>query len=167
MLVGNTRITDFAQIAPIIVPVNLATGANNGDWINMRDFHRCAIVVMAAVGTAANDITLTLQQATDNASGGVKALNFTRVDVKEAVDISGVGQFTEVTQSAGNTYTSGTNGESQLVYVLDFAHDDLDIENDFDHVRVNIAQAGAAKVGCAFAICYGPKFGVDPQLSVL
>lgn len=164
---GNLRITDFAQIASMIVPVNLATGANDGDWINMRDFHRCAVVVIAAAGSAANDITLTAQQASDNAGTGAKALTFTRVDVKQGASLAAIGQFTEVTQAAGETYTSATNGEEQLIYVLDFDHDDLDITNDFDHIRVNIAQAGAAKVGAAIAICYGPKFGVDPQLSVL
>lgn len=164
---GNLRLTDFANIASVIKPVNLATGANNGDWINLANFQRVAIILFFEAGTAANDATLTAQQAQDNSGTGAKALTFTRLDVKQGSDLEAIGQFTETTQSASETYTSATNGEEEGIYVLDFAAEDLDIDNDFDHVRINVAQVGAAKVGAALAIAYGPKFGSVPAKSII
>ena len=167
MPTGNLRLLDIAQIASVIAPVNLATGANSGDYIAMKDFHRVAMIVQAAAGTAANDLTITALQATDAAGTGSKALNFTRIDVKQGADVQAIGQFTEVTQAAANTYTEATNGEEELIYVVDFMPEDLDIANDFTHITIDIAQVGAAKVGSVVAVAFGPKFGQDPQLSVL
>lgn len=164
---GNLRLTDFAQVVPAIMPVNLASGVNAGDWINMAHFHRCAIIVVAAAGTAANDLTITMSQATDNTGAGSKSLNFTRVDVKQGADLAAIGQFSVETQAAADSYTEGTNGEEQLLYVLDFGDDDLDVANGFDHVQPAIAQVGAAKIGAVIAIPYGPKFGAQVQRSVL
>ncbi len=164
---GNLRFTDFAQIATAFVPVDLNDGANNGDWINMKNFHRCAVVVIAAAGTAANDLTLTLTQATDNAAAGEKALNFTEIFTKQGASLAAIPTWTKVTQSAGNTYTNGTNGEEQLIYVVDIAAEDLDIANDFDHIQASIAQVGAAKVGTVLMIPYGPKQGTELGITVL
>lgn len=164
---GNLRFTDFAQIATGIKPVNLASAANNGDWINLKNFHRCAVVVVADDGTAANDLTLTMTQATDNAGAGEKALNFTEIFTKQGSDLEAIATWTKVTQTAANTYTSATNGEEELIYVVDFAAEDLDIANDFDHIQATIAQVGAAKVGTVLMIPYGPKFGVETGVTVI
>ncbi len=159
---GNLRLTDFAQIASVIKPVDLNDGANNGDWINLEKYQRVAIVLFFDDGTAANDITVTAQQAQDASGTGAKALTFTRLDSKQGSDLEAIGEFTEVTQSASETYTSGTNGEEEGIYVFDFLPEDLDIDNDFDHVRINVAQVGASKIGAALAIAFGPKFGSVP-----
>lgn len=164
---GNLRLLDMAQIVQSTVPVDLNGGAQNGDWISMKNFHRVAFIVSAAVGTAGSDVTITAQQATDNAGSGAKALTYARLDVKQAVDITGVGQFTKVERTASEDYTDTDNGEEQLVYVVDFGAQDLDIANNFDHVRLNLDAPGATKLGSVVAIAYGPKFGVEPGRSVL
>lgn len=164
---GNLRFVDFANVASVVDPVDLADGANNGDWINMSEYHRCAFIVIAAAGTAANDLTVTMTQATTNTGTGEKALNFTEVFTKQGAALNAIGTFTKQTQSAGNTYTDGTNGEEQLIYVLDFAGEQLDIDNDFDHVQLTIAQVGAAKIGAVIAIPYGPKNAAEGGVSVL
>ncbi len=166
-MVGNLRLNDFAQIVSAIVPVDLATASNPGDYVTLKDYHRCAVVVQAAAGTAANDITVTMQQATDVSGTGAKALDFTRVDVKQGADVQAIAQFTEVTQAAGNTYTSDTNGEEELIYVFEFLAEDLDIDNDFDCLNVTVSQAGAAKVGSAHYVLFEPKNATSPQVGAI
>jgi hypothetical protein len=164
---GNLRFLEKNQIVQAIDPVDLNSGANAGDWVSLKNYHRCAVVVEANNGTAANDITLTLLQATDVSGSDSKALNFTRIDVKQATDIGAVAQFTEVTQAAANTYTSATNGESELIYVIDFLDTDLDVDGGFDCIQLSINQAGAAKVGSALYILHDPKYGTDPGLGAI
>lgn len=164
---GNLRLVDFAEIVSIIQPVDLNAGVNNGDYVNVKNYQRVTFIVSANNGTAANDLTVTLQQATDAAGTGAKALNFTEIYEKEGTSLASVEQFTKQTQSAANTYTSGTNGENELLYVLDVAPETLDIDNDFDWVTVNLNQVGAAKVGSVIAILHGPKSGEDPQKTAI
>lgn len=153
----NKLFIEGAQIVPAIMPIDLNAGANNGDWVSMKDFNRCTVLVLASAGTAANDLTMTVRQATDVSGTDAKALNFTRIDSKQGT-LSSIGQFTEVTQSAANTYTDGTNGEDQLLYAVDFQGADLDVDNGFDCVQVQLNQVGAAKVGTALYILSEPKF---------
>lgn len=157
----NTNIlgAEAMNIVPAIIPVNLATGANAGDWVSMKNYHRCTVLIFAAVGSASSDLTATMEQAQDVAGTGAKALNFTRIDVKEAVSLLATGGWTTVEQAAGNTYVSLTNGESQMVYAIDFLGEDLDTDNAFDCLRLSIAQVGAAKVGCALYLMREPRNG--------
>ena len=162
---ANMRITEFSQIQTVIQPVNLATGANAGDWINAANYMRTALVVVAAVGTAGSDLTVNLMQAKDNTGTDAKALDFTRIDIKQGVSLAAVGEFTRVDQAASNSYVNTDNGESELVYVLDVQAADLDIDNDFTHLTVDIPAVGAAKIGSVVAMSLVPKFGEEPQLS--
>jgi hypothetical protein len=164
----NQHILEKLTIASGIKPVNLATGNNTGDLVCMKNYGRLAVVLYCENGTATTgDVTITMQQATDAAAGGVKALTFTRVDHKQGTDLEAVGQFTEVTQTAASTYTNTDSGENEQIIVIDVKAEDLDIENNFDWVRVYIAQVGNAKIGAALYILHEPRYGTDPALSVI
>lgn len=153
------------NIVPAIIPVNLATGANVGDWVSMKNYHRCTVVIFAAAGTNGSDLTSVMEQATDVAgSGPAKALNFTRIDIKQAVSmLTGPGAWTTVEFAATNSYVNTDNGESQMVYAIDFLGEDLDTDNGFDCLRLTVNQVGAAKIGGAFYIMREPRNGSDAQ----
>lgn len=162
----NALGVENVQIVPAVMPIDLNSGANPGDWVSLKNYERVTVVVLASAGSAANDLTLTVNQAQDVSGTGSKALNFTRIDSKQGT-LTAVGQFSEVTQSAGNTYTEGTNGESQLLYAVDFLAEDFDVDNGFDCIQATLNQVGAAKVGCAFYLLWGPKYGKDPLPSAI
>lgn len=83
------------QIASGFVPVNLATAANNGDWVNLKLYARLLIIFFkGAAASGAEDPTVTLLQATDVAGTGSKALNIARAWTKTDADLTTIGQFT-------------------------------------------------------------------------
>ena len=153
------------QIIPAFMPVNIASGNNNGDWVNMKNFDRCAIVFVGAAGAASQDPTITVLQATSD-GGSSKALNFTRVDRKQATALTSVAAFTTVTQADGNTYTNDTLAELQKLVVIDISVDDMDVANGYDWLQANIADVGStSQLGVMLYVLHDPKYvtnGVTP-----
>src|SRR5437899_2301833 len=117
------KLVENAQIVAGFVPLDLQT-QRDGDWVLLRDFNHLTIVFYKGVGQAGENPTVTLQQATDNAGSGVKALTFTEIWKKQAADVQTVGQFTKTTQAAGNTY-SDVSGNLQAIWVLEIDADML------------------------------------------
>lgn len=155
----NQHATEKMQIASGFVPVNLATASNPGDWVSMKNFLRCAVVVFKAAGTAGDDPTITLEQATAVAGTGAKALNFTRIDAKRGADLLAIGQFTKTEQAAGNTFTSDTLAEEQAIIVIDVKAEDLDIDNGFDCIRATVSDVGTnSQIGAMLYILHDPKY---------
>ena len=52
------------QVQMAIVPVDLSTAANNGDWINVADYESVVCLLIKGAGTAGDDPVFKLQQAT-------------------------------------------------------------------------------------------------------
>lgn len=153
----NMHFLEKCQIVTAITPVNLATGANAGDWVNMSHYYRCAIVYTAGAGTAGQDATITVQQATSNAGANAKALNFTRVDTKSATAITSVAQFTTVSQAAGNTFTA-THAALQKLWVIDIDASTMDGENGFIYLQASINDVGTnSQIGGMLYILHDPR----------
>jgi hypothetical protein len=156
------------QLVPFFPPVNMATAANTGDWINMAKFKHCAIVLLKAIGTAGEDPTITVQQATAAAGTNAKALNFTKILVKQGALFTAIGQFTRVTQTAANTYTEATSAEAQALWVIEIDADELDVDNGFTFVQASVGDVGTdAQIGTAFAILSGASYVEDPAPSAI
>lgn len=142
---------DNLDIIPAIIPVDLQTADNNGDWINVEAFNKIVAVFFAAVGTAGDDPVFTLEQATTAAGGGAKALNFTDILKKQGAALTAVAQWTRVTQSAAGTYEDETSAELQKMYAVEIDPQYLDSVNGFKFVRLVIPDVGSnAQLGCAF-----------------
>lgn len=155
----NKHILEKLMIVAGIIPVDLESGANNGDWVSLKNYGRCAVVVYKAAGTAGDDPVITLKQATDVSGTNAKALNFTRIDAKVGVQ-TGIGQFTTVTQAAANTYTDAVSAEAQAVFVVDIKAEDLDIDGGFDCLQLSIPDTGSAgaEIGSAFYLLHEPRY---------
>lgn len=166
----NKHILEKLQIVSGVVPINLATGANDGDFVSLKGYGRCAVVFFAAAGVAAQDPTLVLEQAQDVANTGsnAKALDFTRVDTKQGAALTAVGTFTKVTQVANDEYTSDTAGETQQIWVVDIEAEMLDVDNGYDCIRARVADTGStAKLGCMLYLLHDPRFNTDPLPSAI
>ena len=137
------NLLDGLQLVEGFAPVDLQTAANNGDWVNSSNYHGIAVVFYSGVGTAGDDPTLTIQQATDNAGTSAKALNFTEIYVKQAASsLAAVANYTVVTQAAANTYTEATSAEQVALWSVQFDPIQLDVGNGFDHLRAPVADFG-------------------------
>lgn len=141
----NKHFLEKVQIVSGFVPVDMKTGANNGDYVSMKNYGRCAIVLHKGVGGAGEDPTIVLQQATSVAGTSVKALPYDRVDYKIGT-LTAQGTFTTAAPSAAaaaaGTYTLSGVGTVEAIIVFDIKAEDLDIDNGFDCIRATIADVG-------------------------
>ena len=155
-----SKLFDNCQLVSAILPVDSQSAANNGDFVSLKNYSKCAIVIHKAVGVAGDDPTATVTQATTVAGAGEKALNFTAIRVKQGADLAAIGTFTNTTQSAANTYTSLTSAEAACLWVIEINASDLDTANNFDCLRLCIPDTGAggAQLLSALYILSGPRF---------
>lgn len=163
----NQHLLEKMQIVAGFVPVNMATAANNGDWVSLKNYSRCAIVLFKGIGTAGEDPTITLLQAKDVAGGSSKALTFTRIDSKVGTQ-TGIGTFTTTTQAAANTYVDAVSAEAEAIIVIDILATDLDIANGFDCIQAAVADVGInAQIGGLLYLLHEPKFQTAPLPSAI
>lgn len=159
-------LAEEVQIAAGFVPVDMAAGANNGVWVSLKNHRHLAIVFFKAAGAVGEAPTVTVQQASDVAGTGAKALNFTRVDKKDNANVLTVGQFTKTTQASANTHALAA-GNTQAIVLIEFNAEDLDAEGGFDCVRATVADVGTtAQVGALLYILTGPRY-TPPQSVVV
>ena len=162
----NKHILEKLQIVPAVIPVDLQTGANTGDYVDLSNYGRCAIVFLAAAGTAGDDPVISLRQATDVADAGGKALNFDRIDVKNGT-LTSVGTFTSIANTDSD-YTDDASAEVQNLWVIDIKAEDLDIDNGYCCLRVNVADVGThAKLGALLYLLHEPRYAANPVPSAI
>ncbi len=162
----NQHIVEKLQICQGFLPVAMNAGANAGDWVSLKGYFRCAVVFFKAVGTNGDDPTITLEQASKVDGTGVKALNITRVDKKQAAtNLLAVGTYTKSTAASPashdtfstNTWTNSDLAEQAAIVVIDIDATDLDVANGFCCVRASIADVGTnAQLGGVIYMLHDP-----------
>lgn len=168
MNIGNSRFAERVNLCIAIKPIDFSGGANAGDWVSLKGYERCAIILVGKVGTSGTDLTVTLNQAQNVAGLNSKALTaITHVDTKEGADLLAIGQYTGVDQAAASTYTFANNEQLDQIYVLDIQGTDLDKDNNYDCLQISVNQGSAAKLITALYALYDPKFGSDPLPSAI
>jgi hypothetical protein len=111
-----------AVIAAVIDPDLNTAAAHSSGWISMSDFPAIqAIILVGDLGTSAT-LDAKLEQATDSSGTGVK-------------DVSGKA-ITQLTQA-------GTD-ESNQQAIINCRAEELDIANDFTHVRLTMTVGTAS-----------------------
>ena len=154
----SEKFLQMADIVSAFVPVDMQTGANDGDWISMANFSRVLCVLFKGAGTAGDDPIFKLQQATDNAGAGAKDLNFAVIYEKVGAQASTL-DFTRVTQTAAASYTNTASAEVEAIIAVEIQADELDVDGGFDHIQLSVANVGGnAQLGCAFYIMDGAAY---------
>jgi len=162
----NMHILEKCQIVSGFVPIDLAAAAQTGDYVSLKNYGRCAVVLFKAVGTAGEDPIITLTQATDVAGTGVKNLIFDRIDVKQGTQTA-IGTFTTIA-NADHDYTEATAAENQAVWVIDVKAEDLDIDGGFDCIKAAIGDVGVgAQLGALLYILHEPRYAAVPLPSAI
>lgn len=114
-----------------------------GERVKMSNVIRLAIVVMFG-NQAATDLAITLEQHDAASSGNSKALEISNYNlVKKGVETSFT--KTELSSPSAAVAVAGVGAKSGVVEIEVLA-EDLDRNNGFDHVSVNIADPGDSKI---------------------
>lgn len=155
----NKHFLEKMQVVGGVTPVNLAAGTTVGDFVSMKNYGRCAIVLYKGIGGASEDTTITIDQAVDVAgSGTVKVVEFTRADYKAGTLLTAVGTFTTVEQAAAGTYLLSGIGTYEGIVVIDIKAEDLDIDGGFDCIRAKMSDPGTtAQLGGLLYFLHEPR----------
>ena len=128
--------------------VDLSTGANEGDYVSLKNAGHVVVLFGSGVGTAGDDPMLTIQQAKDNGGTGAKALNVVKGPVQAwkkqaASNLSGISKWADASGNAStNTLTNAMSAEQSALWVVEFDADQLDVDGGFDHIRATVADVG-------------------------
>ena len=131
----NTALIEQTKPVWACEPKNYTGSANTIKYASLKNYDRMLVFIQTgawAGGTAA----VTLKQATDVSGTSNKALGFSYVWVNTA---AAPDTFTR-TAVTSNTFNLDT---ANLLYVIEVRASDLDVDNGFDTVGVNVATPGA------------------------
>lgn len=170
----NTRLLESINIVGAFPPADMNTD-KDGDYVSLKNYDGCLVVVHKAAGTAGDDISIKLDQATDVAGTGTKALTFNHLYAKVGTQ-TGVGTFTKYTFTATDDLDTVSVGGTDLLaddvealFVVDIRACDLDVTNGFDCFRLTIEgdDLGNACIGAALYILYGARYPSATPLSAI
>ena len=148
------------------VPVNLATAANNSDWVNLKSYGRLLIIFYkGAAASGTEDPTVTILQATDVSGSGSKALTIARAWTKTDADLTTIGQFSAGAPSS-NTLTVASSAQKAAIWVVEVLASDLDRAGGFTCVQANVADVGSVQqLGCMLYVLGEPRQADTPVLN--
>ena len=138
------------------------TGGQAGDWISMKGYQKLQFLIITeawAAGTSA----ITLNQATDVAGTGAKALTYAKHWLSTTYSLEAAPLWV---QTAGTLTLPNTANQA---YLIEVDADSLDADNAFDCVKIIFGTPGANNdyLQC-IAILSEPRYGglesqmVDP-----
>jgi hypothetical protein len=143
-----------------------------GDYISLKGYGKVGILFVKEAGTAGDDPTLSVYQAKDVAGTDVKDLNgFATYWIKQAAtNLTAVGTFTKTTQTADEDLAfNATSAEQCLIMYCEIDAEDLDVDNGFDCIRVDVALAasGGAQWGTCLYFLMDPRYPQATSLSAI
>lgn len=160
----NGHFLDFHNVHPAILPVDSQSGASSGIVVSLKNAGGVCIFLMKKAGTAGDDPVFTITQAKTVAGGSEKALPLPANRVRSKLHATTVpGLFTDVgnAAAAGGTYTDDTAAEKAGIIAVHINAADLDVDNEFDCVRLAIPDTGAAgaQLIAAWYTLFDVKYG--------
>lgn len=125
-------------IATAVITVDADTAAVTSDYVSLKGYHRCLILIQVAAWPA-DTAAVTVEQATAVAGTSSKALTITKQFSKTGlVDAL----WTEAAVTAG-TFDIASNVDNEL-YAIEVLASDLDVANGFDCICLKVADPGTA-----------------------
>lgn len=136
-------------VKQVVAPVDLNTAAVTGNRVDLKDAKRATFILSMGASTGAT-VEVTLKQHNAATAGTSKVLE---VDNKWYKKVGAATSFTKVEPSVAASLfdLSADFAAAAGIVVIEVLPEDLDVNGDFSHVSVDIADSGAAKL--ASCIC--------------
>ena len=167
---GSQLLGNAIDIIEGFPTVDLQTAANNGDYISMQNNLSVLIMFTSGVGTAGDDPTLTIQQATDACGTSAKALNINSDRAWKKQAATSLASTTSWSSASGcvstNTLTNATSAEQSAIWVVEFDASDLDTDCGFDFLRATVADIGSNAQPGSLHYITRPRYPSDPDNTV-
>ena len=164
----NTDLMESIQIVTAFPPSDINSDAD-GDWVSLKNYDGCLVVFHKAAGTAGDDPSIRLRQATDVAGTGAKALTFNHIYHKiGATALSAIGTFTKVELSTATddldlvsvNSTDLLTDVGESLIVVNVRASDLDVDGGFDCLQLLIEgdDIGNSTYAAGFYLLYGARY---------
>ena len=157
----NSRLLESINIVTGTPPTD-GNSSFTSDYISLKNYSGCLVVVTKAAGTSGDDISLQLYQATDVAATGEKALTCIRNVYSKVGTQTSTGAWTRTDMTATADYDTAalTTGGVEGLFVLDVRGSDLDADNGFDCItfKNDGADLGNACNMTVHYILYGANY---------
>ena len=128
--------SEKAAVAAVIDPdVYVASTVTSG-WVSLSDFEQAMAIIFAGTLGASATLDAKLEQATDSAGAGAKDVH--------ATDFS----ITQMTQAGGDSDTQA---------VINVRGEQLDVDNNFNHIRLSMT------IAVATSDCGGVVMGLNAR----
>ena len=141
------------NIKPVIGMVPGAVTSVVGDYVSLKDFHGCSIVIVVDNTSGTDDGAVTLLQAKTANAGSAKALEFDEMWAN--LDCETADALTKTDVVSDTFDASGV--ELCTMYVIEVNADQLDVDNAFCYINVNIATVTNG-VGAIIYLMHTPRF---------
>jgi hypothetical protein len=169
----NVDLMEQINIVTAFAPGTDINTDAEGDWVSLKGYAGCLVCFHKAAGTAGDDPSIALNQATAVAGTGVKALTFNHIYHKiGATALSAIGQHTKVelaTATADLDLVSVNSVDlltdvGETLIVVNVRSSDLDVDNGFDCLQLVIEgdDLSNATLASAWYILYGARY---PQVA--
>lgn len=157
------------NVVSVIPPIDFDTD-RTGTYIPVKPAHLITFIVYKAAGTAGDDLTLSVKQATDSSGTGAKALNVVNTAFKLAASTAmtklALSPTTDTIDLAGVVTASGTTDtaldSTAGFYFITVDPASLDTANSFNHVTIFSEGDALSNAGLAAVLAvYQPRNGVN------
>ena len=159
----NTRLLESIDIVAGLVPQDFNTSATS-DYICLKNYEGVLVYFTKAAGTAGDDPSLQLYQASDVSGTGEKALTFDNLYSKIGTQ-TGVNIWTKQTITATadldlQTPTDFVADNVEASFVIDVRAATLDVSNGFDCLcfKNDGADIGNTSLAAVIFILYGARY---------
>lgn len=160
-MAANLHLHENAKLVVGQVPLDITGAGFNGDWVSLKNYRCCNIVLMCgawAGGTAA----VTVEQATAVAGTSNKAVSFAYKWEGTALTDDNLARVAVTS----DTFNLDTANEFHVIPIFASM---LDADNGFDCVRVVVATPGAnADLAACLYILTQPRYSqADPPSAIV
>lgn len=163
-MIMNGDFFEHFQVISGFVPVDMAAGNNNGDWVNMENYENVSVILYKGAGTAGDDPDLLMEQATGAGGANSKNLNFSRIWKKQGT-LTAIPQYSLTVQTPSQIHQDATSAEVEAIWGVTVRAEDLDVANNFTHMRARVLDIGAnAQLGALLYIAGGARYGLGVDL---
>lgn len=151
------------EVKPVVGLLATVPSSSVPSYISLKNYERCTILILVKNATTVTGSAITLKQATSVAAAGEKALAFTTA--KRDIDTATADALADFAV-ASNTFTTDATNSKNLLYAIEVKADDLDVNGNFDCIRVGTADAVAATVTVLYLL-RGAKYATNPLPSAI
>jgi hypothetical protein len=165
----NGNFLEGVNIQPAFLPADTDTN-QAGDYVSLKDYGKVGVLFVKAAGTAGDDPTLTLYEATSVGGGSAQVLAvIDKHRIKQAAtNLEAVGTFTDTAQTAASTIVfNATSAEQTLVDYFEVDADKL--SDGFDCIRVDcaLAASGGSQYATVLYLLLDPRYPQAESISAI